>query len=386
MQSATDDERFDGLYLNVAQTTRGIEPLLDTVFSFLRRKTDFFAGPPGSASPGEGSAAAVAKVNEVLQKHARIYEEGRRKQMEKKEKETKKTKKGVKAKAKAKVPKKREEEEEKAEEGGVIELGADGRFDASSADDARAAAAAEDAKPKVAATSKSSPPKAKEDTTAADASADATPKNNGGDNDGGDNDEDQKEEDGPPPPMGNGGTVPGKYVWTQTLQEVTVVVPLHQPTRGRDLDVTISKKHLRVGLKADVTKAKSSSSAGDEGGGDDGYIVNAPLTKAVIVDDSFWTVEDGTRLVVNLQKLNQMEWWSGVCDGDAAIDITAIQPENSNLGDLDGETRQTVEKMMFDQRQKALGLPTADEQKKLDILGQFQKQHPEMDFSNAKIT
>jgi hypothetical protein len=32
----TDDERFDGLYLNVANTTRGIEPLLDTVFSFCK--------------------------------------------------------------------------------------------------------------------------------------------------------------------------------------------------------------------------------------------------------------------------------------------------------------------------------------------------------------
>lgn len=31
-----DDERFDGLYLNVAETTRGIEPLLDTVFSFCK--------------------------------------------------------------------------------------------------------------------------------------------------------------------------------------------------------------------------------------------------------------------------------------------------------------------------------------------------------------
>ena len=66
-----DDDRFDGLYLNVAQTAHGIEPLLDTVFSFLRRKTDFFSGPPGSEN---GTEDAIQKVNEVLQKHAQLYQ------------------------------------------------------------------------------------------------------------------------------------------------------------------------------------------------------------------------------------------------------------------------------------------------------------------------
>jgi len=118
-------------------------------------------------------------------------------------------------------------------------------------------------------------------------------------------------------------------------------------------------------------------------------LLQGELPHPIRVDESTWTLASTTpsekEIAVHLDKVNQLEWWAHVVTSAPKIDTSKIQPENSKLGDLDGETRGMVEKMMFDQRQKEAGKPTSDEQKKLDILDQFKKQHPEMDFSNAKM-
>jgi hypothetical protein len=326
----TNDERFDGLYMNVANTARGIEPLLDTMFSFLRRKTDFFNGPNG-----QNTDVALAKVNEILQKHVQIHEKANKKKEDAKKRKEKKKEAAVTAAVTSK-------------DDGVIEMGDDKGFDISASSPA----------PTPVPVAKNVAKPLKEDSKKTVAPQDKKT-----------DDDAEKDEDGPPP-EGNGGTVPGKYKWTQTLSEINLTISLPENTRGRDVKIIMKKNHLVVGLKSQLPT----------------QIVDSPLSNNIICDDSFWTVEDGNRLEISLQKMNQMEWWDCVCVGDAKIDVKKVQPENSKLEDLDGDTRQTVEKMMFDQRQKSMGLPTSDEQRKAEMLEKFKKAHPEMDFSNAKIS
>jgi hypothetical protein len=339
------EDRFDGLFMNIAQGANGIEPLMDNLFGFLRRKTDFYTAPPEKIHE---------MVIKALKRQGELYDQEQAKKAAAREKDEKRKK--------ALADKKKKEEQEKAaatsvsapspaatskapiktvaKDDDVLELTSDGAFDVSSS------------VPPTPPTVDSAPAPAPQ--------ADDSSKVGGGEK------EKEEEEDTTPPPPGNGGST-DKYTWTQTLSEVTVTIKLPPGTKAKMLNVDIRNTSVTVGIKGAAAP-----------------LIDGAFHKRVFLDDSLWQMVDDD-LVLVLSKDNKMEWWKCVMQGDPEINTQKVQPENSKLSDLDGETRQTVEKMMFDQRQKQMGLPSSEELSKQEMMKKFMKAHPEMDFSKAKF-
>ncbi|CAA2955871.1 Hypothetical predicted protein [Olea europaea subsp. europaea] len=177
----------------------------------------------------------------------------------------------------------------------------------------------------------------------------------------------EEEKKGPRAPNRGNGLDMENYSWGQSLQEVNIIVPVPPGTKSRFIACEIKKNYLKVGLKGQPP------------------VIDGELFQPVKVDDCFWSLEDQKSISILLTKQNQMEWWKYLVKGEPEVDTQKVEPENSKLSDLDPETRTTVEKMMFDQRQKSMGLPTSDEMQKQEIMKKFMAEHPEMDFSRAKI-
>ncbi|GAA5985562.1 hypothetical protein JCM11641_007995, partial [Rhodosporidiobolus odoratus] len=156
------------------------------------------------------------------------------------------------------------------------------------------------------------------------------------------------------------------YRWRQTLTDVTVSVPVPPGTKGKQLDVVLKKLSIKVGPKKEPP------------------VLEGELAKEIKVDDST-TLDNAREITISLEKVNQQTWWPHVVTSANKIDTTKIQPENSQLSDLDGETRAMVEKMVFGNQQKQMGKPTSGELKKQEILRKFREQHHDMDLSKAYV-
>jgi N-terminal conserved domain of Nudc./CS domain len=163
-------------------------------------------------------------------------------------------------------------------------------------------------------------------------------------------------EEGMQIPVGNGGST-DQYQWTQTLEEITVLVPVDGSLRGKDLLVVVSPTDLSIQTKSplrppDATQPK--------------VYVSGALSAAIDPNESTWSLEGGVVQVILYKSVPT--FWSHVLLGDAEID-TDLVDNRRDIHSYDETTQAKLRQVMFDQGQMAKGLPTSDQlQKKIPPL------------------
>ena len=179
-------------------------------------------------------------------------------------------------------------------------------------------------------------------------------------------------EEGDQIPVGNGGSTE-QYKWTQTLNEITIAMPLPPSTRAKDLDVQIKTTSLKINHK----NSKSENP-----------LLDGEILDRIRTDESTWSIESDVMLVT-LEKIEK-RWWNRVfVDAKETIDVNLVD-KTHKLSDYDESIQGMVRKILFDQRQDRLGLPSSDEilaekdeeLEKNDGNGDVENKREKLDFNN----
>ena len=134
-----------------------------------------------------------------------------------------------------------------------------------------------------------------------------------------------------------------KYDWSQSINEVTLQIPIPEGTTSKQMEIVIKAKHLYVKIK-----------------GQDQPLIDGELQEKVKIDDSFWTVEDKKYINITFEKAYEAIWKTIIL-GDKEIDPKTVD-NSKRIEEFDLETQGHLQKVLYEQERKKQGLPTTDEE------------------------
>ena len=141
----------------------------------------------------------------------------------------------------------------------------------------------------------------------------------------------QYTESGSQIPIGNGGVGPeGSYVWTQTLQDCTVHIPVPPSCTGKRVQAAFKPTSVQLHVR-DVPAA----SLEGELGGD------------VVPDECLFTLDrdaSSCTLTVTFEKRTET-WWRSVLKGHPEIDASMVD-STRHVSEYDDETQATIRKLV----------------------------------------
>ena len=146
------------------------------------------------------------------------------------------------------------------------------------------------------------------------------------------------------------GAIRDNYSWSQEMHEVDVRVRLPDHViSARQCRVTIEKKHLEVSVRPPNS-------------GNFEKIVDGELLYEVKSDVSMWSLCNANpkpgeykHIYINLEKLDE-RWWDSLLANEPKISLNKIECVKS-MDDVDEESKGKLQEMVFNDRQKKLGLP-----------------------------
>ena len=121
----------------------------------------------------------------------------------------------------------------------------------------------------------------------------------------------------------------GTFSWGKFQQDKTktvlVYVTVPEGTRGRQVQVTISSKRIKV-----VTLGKE--------------VLAGELVGPVVADECTWEMSDG-KVLITLEKQEE-GWWDRIVVQDAPVDTSTFDREEFMLGDMDDLKHNSMRSMV----------------------------------------